>query len=330
MSNNNEHAVAKTEAGLRLDKWLKSRFPGLPFGLTQKLLRKGAIKVNGKKAKTDTRVEPGDMVRVPTLENAYSAPKVTAAKRHNAEDAKVLLNNIIFRDEHIIAVNKPQGLAAQGGTKVNISVDALLDHLKFDAHERPKLVHRIDKDTSGVMLLARDRITANTLMEAFKGKTIQKIYYAVVVGVPEVLEGRITAKLVAKKSFGYTDKAAVDEKEGQFAMTYYKVIDKAAGKKLCLVALAPVTGRMHQLRVHMAHIGHPILGDGKYGGQKAFVEGLGETMHLHSRRAILPSGQDIEAAFPKHMMDTLKLFEFTSSQKELRKEERELLEQMAD
>lgn len=329
MTNNNEHAVGKSEAGLRLDKWLKARFPGLPFGLTQKLLRKGAIKVNGKKAKTDTRVEPGDIVRVPTLENAFTAPTITP-KKHNAEDAKILLNNIIYRDEHIIAINKPQGLASQGGTKVDISVDSLLDHLKFDATERPKIVHRIDKDTTGVMLLARDRLTAKELMEAFKGKTIQKIYYAIVVGVPEKMEGRIVAKLVTKKSLGFTEKTIVDNSEGQFAMTYYKVIEKAAGKKLSFVALAPVTGRMHQLRVHMNHIGHPILGDGKYGASEAFIEGLGETMHLHSRRTILPTGQDIEAPFPKHMMDTLKLFEFTSSQKELRKEERELLEQISD
>ena len=324
----NEHTVSKLDAGLRLDKWLKSRLPGLPFGLTQKLLRKGAIKINGKRAKADARVNPGDIVRVPELENATKAPIAHAPRPPRAEEATLLLDNIIYRDENIIAINKPQGLSTQGGSKVFVSVDALLDHVRFEATERPKLVHRIDKDTSGVLILARNRLVAGNMMEAFQSKTIRKIYYAVVVGVPDLAEGRIEVKLSGKKAFGRIEKASVDEENGQYALTYYKVLDKAAGKKLAWVMLMPVTGRMHQLRVHMEHIGHPILGDGKYGGRDAFIEGLGETMHLHSRRAILPDGTDIEAPFPKHITDTLKLFEFGYNQKELRREEKEMLEQL--
>lgn len=325
MSAPNEHIVSKAEAAMRLDRWLKARLPGLSFGLTQKLMRKGAIKVNGKKAKGDTRVEPGDIVRVPELENAHTPIKY-GPRVHDLEEASVLLDNILYRDDKIIAINKPQGLAAQGGTKVRVSVDALLDHLKFDAPERPKLTHRIDKDTSGVMVLARDRLTATEMMHAFQSKGIQKIYYAAVIGVPEKLEGRITARLAAKKNIGAYERAEVDEKEGKSAITYYKVIDKAAGKKLSWVAMMPLTGRMHQLRAHMAYIGHPIVGDGKYGAAGAFIEGIGETMHLHARRIILPTGQDIEAPFPPHIMETLRLFEFTSKQKELRKEEKEMLD----
>lgn len=319
-----EHIVAKSEAGMRLDRWLKSRLPGLSFSLTQKLMRKGAIKVNGKKAKGDTRVEPGDTVRVPELENAHT-PMKHAPRVHDASEAAVLLDNIIYRDDKIIAINKPQGLATQGGSKVRISVDALLDHLKFGAPDRPKLVHRIDKDTSGVLVLARDRIAANELMHAFKSKDIRKIYYALVVGVPEMLEGKITARLSEKQKFGNSEITVIDEKEGKSAITYYKVIDKAAGKKLSWVAMMPLTGRTHQLRAHMAHIGHPIIGDGKYGRAGAFIEGLADTMHLHARRIILPDGQDIEAPFPQHIMQSLKLFEFSASRKELRKEEREML-----
>lgn len=325
----NEHTVSKTEAGLRLDKWIKARLPGVPFGLTQKLLRKGAIKINGKKAKADVRVEPGDIIRVPTLENAQK-PINHTARPPRAEEAKLLTDNIIFKDARIIAINKPQGLAAQGGSGIRVSVDALLDHIKFEKNDRPKLVHRIDKDTSGILVLARDRLVANDMMEAFKTKTIHKIYYALVVGVPQFEEGRIDVRLAGKKNVGRIEKAVVDEENGQYALTYYKVVDKAAGKKLAWVALMPVTGRMHQLRVHMAHIGNPILGDGKYGGKGAFIEGLGDTMHLHSRRVILPDGTDIEAPFPKHIMETLKLFEFTHTQKELRKTEKEMLAELED
>ena len=327
-NNMNEHTVSKTEAGLRLDKWIKARLPGVPFGLSQKLLRKGAIKINGKKAKADARVEPGDIIRVPTLENTLK-PINHTIRPPRAEEAKLLTDNIIYKDERIIAINKPQGLAAQGGSGIRVSVDALLDHVKFEKTDRPKLVHRIDKDTSGILVLARDRLVANDMMEAFKTKTIRKIYYALVVGVPAMAEGKIDVKLAGKKNVGRIEKAAVDP-DGQYALTYYKVVDKAAGKKLAWVALMPVTGRMHQLRVHMAHIGNPILGDGKYGAKGAFIEGLGDTMHLHSRRVILPDGTDIEAPFPKHIMETLKLFEFTHTQKELRKVEKEMLAELED
>lgn len=323
-----EHVVGKAEAGLRLDKWIKNRLPGLPFGLSQKLLRKGAIKLNGKKAKADARVEAGDTVRLPELENT-TQPRQQEARPPRAEEAKLLLDNIVFQNADIIAVNKPQGLATQGGSGVRVSVDALLDHLRFGEEERPKLVHRIDKDTSGLLLLARRREVAAELMEEFKAKRIQKIYYAVVVGVPQLMEGCIDVKLAAKKQQGRIEKAAVDEERGQVAITYYKVIDHAAGKKLAFVALMPVTGRMHQLRVHMAHIGHPILGDGKYGGKPAFIEGLGNTMHLHARRMVLPDGTDLEAPFAQHFMETLKLFEFTHQRKELRKYEKEMLEELA-
>lgn len=323
-----EHTVSKIEVGLRLDKWIKARLPGVPFGLSQKLLRKGAIKINGKKAKADTRVEAGDIIRVPELENTQK-PINHTVRPPRAEEAKLLTDNIIYKDSRIIAINKPQGLAAQGGSGIRVSVDALLDHLKFEGSDRPKLVHRIDKGTSGILVLARDRIVANEMMESFKAKTVQKIYYALVVGVPEMAEGKIEVKLAGKKNVGRIEKAAVDP-DGQYALTYYKVVDKAAGKKLAWVALMPVTGRMHQLRVHMAHIGHPILGDGKYGAKAAFIEGLGETMHLHSRRVILPDGTDIEAPFPKHIMETLKLFEFPHAQKDLRKIEKELLAELED
>ncbi len=295
------------EAGIRLDRWFRRKFPGTPQSLLQKSLRKGDIRVDGKKAEANTRLLAGQNVTVSYF-NFKPADKPYKPKI-DEKKAEMLKSSVIYKDDDIIAINKPAGLAAQGGTKVGNSVDSLLDALIFEANERPKLVHRIDKDTSGVMILARNTKAASLLTAMFKDKTITKKYWAVVVGTPHPQEGTIKKPIIAKKLVKRAgrkiEKADVDE-FGQSATTIYRTLDVAA-KKAALVELQPITGRMHQLRVHMSFINHPILGDGKYGGKFAFIPGLSERMHLHAHEVVINlKGKKIKitAPLPFHMQET--------------------------
>ena len=331
--------VEQADDGQRIERWLKKNAPHIPYALLQKLFRKGAIKVDGKKVKPSHKVKAGEKVRIPEVEHRENSTENGERKRGSKEEAeKYLLNNILYRDKKLVAINKPAGLAAQGGSGVKVSVDDLLPYLDNPPPNLPpqagggikagefKLVHRIDKDTSGVMIVANGRENAKTMGDRFRDKDIEKIYWAIVVGVPDELEGKIMLPLSSKKSDGKIEKAVVDKEEGKRAVTHYRVIETAA-RQLCWVELRPITGRMHQLRVHMNEIGHPILGDGKYGGKKAFIHGLSNSMHLHAREITLPGyfqgsgardqvsgrkGKDLKitADLPPHMQRTFKLFEF--------------------
>lgn len=330
--------ITVQDAEQRLDRWLKKRRPDIPHGLVQKLLRKGAIKLNGKRAKADVRLQKGDKVTLPDTVEQKATKAVNRRAVPNTEQALQLLDNILAITNDYIAINKPAGLAAQGGSNVKISVDDLTPYLRepwLSLHKAkkklptlgevtsgdmtPKLVHRIDKDTSGIMLLARNDVAARTLTAAFKAKDICKTYWALVVGVPSHRQGKISAPLVAKSAVKKIEKAVVDEEQGKSAVTYYTVVE-AMGSSLAWVALQPVTGRMHQLRVHMAHIGHPIVGDGKYGGKAAFIDGVAEQMHLHARRVqhpkIFGKAMDITASLPPHMRASWKLFDMDANDKE--------------
>lgn len=276
------HFVAPDEAELRLDRWFKRRFPGLAFGHVAKWLRTGQVRVDGKRAKPGDRLRAGQKVRVPPF-TAAPAPVPTPV---SAEDAAALREMVLHRDGRVIALNKPAGLAVQGGSKVRRHIDAMLDALRFDAKQRPLLVHRLDKDTSGVLLLARDARSAKALAESFRSRETEKIYWALVAGVPRPRRGQIKLPL-AKRPGPAGEKVTVDRDEGKRAQTDYAVIDTAA-RKVAWLALRPLTGRTHQLRVHMASLGTPILGDGKYGGEEAFLPGLPAHLHLHARSIAIP------------------------------------------
>ncbi len=307
-------AVEDAEGELRLDRWFKRHFPELGHGRLEKLLRTGQVRIDGKRARAGDRVSAGQTIRVPPL----GEPPAGAASRPSAppirdKDAEALRATLLYRDEDVIVLNKPAGLAVQGGTGTVHHLDGLLDALRYEATERPRLVHRLDKDTSGVLVLARSAAAAAKLGDAFRGKSARKVYWAVTAGVPKPRQGRIDLPL-AKLPGPAGEKMAADE-EGRDAVTYYSVIEEA-GNKAAFVALLPVTGRTHQLRAHCAAIGTPILGDGKYGGAGAHLAGVpgNRALHLHARSISIPhpKGGRLEATapLPPHMAETWKFFGF--------------------
>ena len=300
--------VGADDAGVRLDRWFRRHFPDLAHGQLEKLLRKGQIRVDGARAKANQRLDVGQRIRVPPLRPAAderpkrTAPKVTAA------ESEMLQQAVLHRDDAVLVIDKPAGLAVQGGTGTARHLDAMLDALTFDARERPRLVHRLDKDTSGVLILGRTARAAAALSAAFKARATEKIYWAIVCGRPAQREGTITAPL-AKGGGPGKERVFVDP-DGQRAVTDYVTVD-TAHRQAAWLALRPVTGRTHQLRAHCAYLGTPILGDGKYGGQEAFLSGLplDRQLHLHARRISIanPAGGrlTVEAPIPAHFQRSM-------------------------
>lgn len=277
--------IQDEDAGIRLDKWFKRHYPNVSHTSVEKALRKGQIKVDGKKVKSNHRVSEGEIVRVPPMTEYEREEKPKA--RIDSKYIKIIQESVIYKDDDIIVINKPAGIATQGGVGVRVSIDDLLEYLKFDYENKPKLVHRLDKDTSGILLIARKASSASKLTKSFREKDMEKIYLALVVGIPKELEAKVSYPLLKADIGAGKEKVVVDLENGQNAVTYYKVLERL-GRKLCLVELRPITGRTHQLRVHMAEIGNPILGDGKYGGKDAFIEGLSNKMHLHAYQIKVP------------------------------------------
>jgi len=308
-------AVAAAEADLRLDRWFKRRYPQVTQGHLQKLLRTGQVRVDGKRAKANQRLATGQSVRVPPLPG--DAPPPPEPKSIDAREAKALRERVLHRDDNVMAIDKPAGLAVQGGTRTETHLDAMLDALQFGAPERPRLVHRLDKDTSGVLLLARTGKAATFLTRAFRGKDARKLYWALVAGVPDPPEGEIRLRL-AKRGGKGGERVVPVEDGGQAAVTRLRVIEVAA-KTAAWLALEPLTGRTHQLRVHLAAAGHPIVGDGKYGGSAAFLPGgnIDRRMHLHARRIVVPHPEggtlDVTAPLPEHMARTWRFFGFETT-----------------
>jgi 23S rRNA pseudouridine955/2504/2580 synthase len=307
--------VTEDEDGLRVDRWFKRRFPGLGHGRLEKLLRTGQVRVDGGRCKSNTRLESGQEVRVPPLPFEASKEKKRRTTPHvSSQDLRDIQDTVLHIDRHVIAINKPPGLAVQGGTGTAKHVDALLDGLRFDGKERPRLVHRLDKDTSGVLLLARSAKSAAMLGDAFRSKEARKVYWAIVAGVPRPAMGRMDLSLEKRPGRG-GEKMTADE-EGRRAITDYKIVANAARKASWLV-LEPVTGRTHQLRVHCEAIGTPILGDGKYGGRDAFIAGdspISRKLHLHARGIQIPNPGggilEVIAPLPDHMVKTWRYLEF--------------------
>jgi 23S rRNA pseudouridine955/2504/2580 synthase len=298
-----EHTIEQADTGIRLDRWFKRHHPQLTHVLLEKALRKGEVRLNGRKVKASERVEAGQVITI-GFQLPDSGPKKPKASswKLTAEDAQLMQSFVLFKNAEAIVINKPAGLAVQGGTGIGRSVDGMLDALRFDAKERPKLVHRLDKDTSGVLVLARSANSAAKLMKTFAGKTAEKTYWALVKGAPQVPEGKIDLPLV-KQEEGDIEKVSIDKEEGRRAVTLYRLIERLA-RTAAWLELMPITGRTHQLRVHMAAIGHPIVGDGKYGAKVAFIEGLSNKLHLHARRIVIPGMLDVTAPLPRHMRET--------------------------
>jgi 23S rRNA pseudouridine955/2504/2580 synthase len=305
-----QFTVAGDDHGIRLDRWFKRHLPEASFNLVSRWARTGQLRLDGKRAVPGDRIEEGQVIRVPPAEPPVPATRRPKRERPplSADEAEFARSLVIHRDKAAIVVNKPPGLATQGGTRTERHLDGLLDALTFEAEGRPKLVHRLDKDTSGVVLLARSARAAGHFAKAFSSRTARKVYWALVVGVPSIEDGMIELPIAKQPGTG-GEKMHVDEAEGQPARSRYRVIERA-GNRAAWVELQPFTGRTHQLRVHMAAIGHPIVGDGKYGGPEAFLTGgISRKMHLHSRRIAVdhPDGGkiDIEAELPTHFAESL-------------------------
>jgi 23S rRNA pseudouridine955/2504/2580 synthase len=310
--------VEDGEADLRLDRWFRRRFPALTHGRLEKLLRTGQVRLDGKRAKSSDRVQPGQSVRVPPL-RLETAPARRTAPAVRPEDLAALKGWILHQDKSVIVLNKPAGLPVQGGTKSERNLDAILAAAADRFGGRPLLVHRLDRDTSGVLVLARNPQAARLLAEAFRGKAARKLYWALVAGKPERPHGMIDLPLAKRVgaagervvALDYEEDLDLDEAGARRAKSRYRTIDNAASRVTWL-ALEPLTGRTHQLRVHAAALGTPILGDGKYGGSGAFVrmEGIANQLHLHARRIRLPHPErgtlDLTAAPPPHFTAALK------------------------
>ncbi|MBB6123877.1 RluA family pseudouridine synthase [Sphingobium subterraneum] len=306
--------VAGDDDGIRLDRWFKRHMPEVSFALVSRWARTGQLRVDGARATPGDRLAEGQVIRVPPADTramAEAAPKAKAKAPRpvlSDEETDFAQDMVIHRDEQAIVLNKPPGLATQGGTKTIEHVDGLLDALRFERDDRPKLVHRLDKDTSGALLVARSARSAGFFAKAFSSRTARKVYWAIVVGVPSINDGFIDLPLAKQPGTG-GEKMHVDEAEGLPARTRYRVIERA-GNRAAWVELQPYTGRTHQLRVHLAAIGFPIVGDGKYGGKDAFLTGtISRKMHLHARRIRIdhPDGGkvDVMAELPPHFAESL-------------------------
>jgi len=347
--------VAEDEAGLRIDRWFKRRYPALALSHLAKICRKGEVRVDGKRVETSTRLEQGQKIRIPPLR--LEAPAAPAVKRASPEDAREIAAMTLFEDKDVLVLNKPYGLAVQGGSGTKRHIDGMLESLAR-GDSRPVLVHRLDRDTSGVLLVAKNRRAAADLGEIFRSRQAQKIYWALVEGVPKPAQGRISLYLA--KGAGMSDArggrapggggkassaarrpperdamekmrvARHGEPDAQHSLTYYAIVDKAA-PRCAWLSMKPLTGRTHQLRAHAEAIGHPIFGDPKYGHRpedevrrrdplRAMPEGLERKLHLLARRLALPHPRggtiDATAPLPEHMRKSWEFFGFDAKQRD--------------
>ena len=339
--------VAPDESGMRLDRWFKAHFPDLAFGHLQKLLRSGQVRVDGGRVKTSTRLAPGQAVRVPPIGGGGSVDRPSSAsgaakadpqghsepdrgRRSEREeaaaprlhgktksDADQLRAMLLHEDDQVFVFNKPAGLAVQGGSGLTRHVDAMLEALTDRKGQKPRLVHRLDRDTSGVLVVARTRLAAQKLAESFRHRSTRKVYWALVKGVPKPKQGRISTWL-AKEGTPDGDRMRVARHgtdDASHAVTHYSVVE-TAGQQLAWLSMRPVTGRTHQLRAHAAHIGHPIVGDPKYFNAENWQlpGGMQNKLHLHARRIVMPHPAggtlDVTAPLPQHMQQSWNLLGF--------------------
>ncbi len=306
--------VSDDDDGIRLDRWFKRHMPEVSFNLVSRWARTGQLRLDGKKAIPGDRIEAGQQIRVPPAGAELERPARAVARRDDLTDEEIefVREMVIFEDSGAFVLNKPPGLATQGGTKTTKHLDRLLDGLAGEGG-RPKLVHRLDKDTSGALLVAKTARSAGHFSKAFAGRTARKVYWALVVGVPSLEEGQIDLPLAKQPGTG-GEKMHISEEHGLPARTRWRLVDRA-GNRAAWLELQPLTGRTHQLRAHMAAIGHPIVGDAKYGGAEAFLTGgISRKLHLHARRLRIdaPEGGviDVGAELPTHFAESLAMLGF--------------------
>jgi 23S rRNA pseudouridine955/2504/2580 synthase len=313
--------VEEDEAGMRIDRFLTTRFPQLPFTRVQSIVRKGELRVDGKRAKPNDRLEPGMSVRVPPLKlDAQGERPRSAAK--DATDADFIRSLILYEDAEMMILNKPFGLAVQGGSGTVRHVDGLLEALTGKDGQKPRLVHRLDKDTAGCLIVAKTRLAAATLAKSFRSRSARKVYWALTAGVPRVPQGRISTYLAKEEPTDADARMRVaqhGDEGAAHALTYYAMVDNAA-QKLSWLSLKPVTGRTHQLRAHAAHIGHPIVGDPKYFSIENWElpGGIQNRLHLLARRIVIPHPKtgrpvDVTAPLPPHMAQSWNLLGFDAA-----------------
>jgi len=308
-------SVAADESGMRVDRFFEARFPGLSFSHIQRIIRKGEVRVNGKRTQPKARLEAGQAVRIPPLKVEAPAPRDDAPAAQ--KDRAFLKSIILFEDADVMVLNKPMGLAVQGGSGTTRHIDGMLGALRGPDGQRPRLVHRLDKDTAGCLLVAKTRFAAAALAKTFRSRSARKIYWALVAGVPKPAQGRISTYLAKQEveEDSYMRIAKHGEKDAVHAVTYYALVEPAA-HKFAWISLKPVTGRTHQLRAHMAHVGNPIVGDPKYFNIEnwEFPGGVQNKLHLLARRIAVPHPRggiiDVSAPLPPHMEQSWNLLGF--------------------
>ena len=308
-------SVTADESGMRVDRFFEARFPGLSFSHIQRIIRKGEVRVNGKRTQPKARLEAGQAVRIPPIKVEAPAPRDDAPAAQ--KDRAFLKSIILFEDADVMVLNKPMGLAVQGGSGTTRHIDGMLGALRGPDGQRPRLVHRLDKDTAGCLLVAKTRFAAAALAKTFRSRSARKIYWALVAGVPKPAQGRISTYLAKQEveEDSYMRIAKHGEKDAVHAVTYYAVVEPAA-HKFAWISLKPVTGRTHQLRAHMAHVGNPIVGDPKYFNIEnwEFPGGVQNKLHLLARRIAVPHPRggiiDVSAPLPPHMEQSWNLLGF--------------------
>ncbi|MCJ2107677.1 RluA family pseudouridine synthase [Methylobacterium sp. E-041] len=313
--------VETDEAGMRIDRFLTARFPQLPFARVQSIVRKGELRVDGKRAKPNDRLEPGMAVRVPPLKLDQPADRPRNPVR-DQNDAEYIRSLILYEDADMMVLNKPFGLAVQGGSGTVRHVDGLLETLAGPDGQKPRLVHRLDKDTAGCLIVAKTRVAAATLAKSFRSRAARKIYWALTAGVPRTPQGRVSTYLVKEEPTDADARMRIaqhGEEGATHALTYYATVDQAA-QKVSWLSFKPVTGRTHQLRAHAAHIGHPIVGDPKYFSVEnwALPGGIQNRLHLLARRIVIPHPRtgkpiDVSAPLPPHMAQSWNLLGFDAA-----------------
>ncbi len=311
--------VAAEEAEIRLDRWFRRHFPGLTQGAIERLCRTGQVRVDGRRAAAATRLAAGQAVRVPPLPAGpppalpHGAPRPPPPPDPDA--VRDLARRILYRDGAVLVLDKPVGLPVQGGPGIARHLDGMLEALRDGAAERPRLVHRLDRDTAGVLVLARSAGAAAKLAASFRGREVVKTYWAVVVGRPLAPSGRIDVPLVRTQGARFGRTAPAADGTGASAVTAYRTLD-VTGKRFAWLELTPRTGRTHQLRVHCVALGTPILGDATYGGEPALPPGFPATLHLLARALAIPHPEGgrlmIEAPLPPHMAETFRMLGFTT------------------
>lgn len=306
--------VSADEGGMRLDRFFEARFPGLSFSHIQRIIRKGEVRVNGKRAQPKDRLQSGQSIRIPPLK--LEAPKPKDDAPQGQKDRAFIKSITLYEDDDVMVLNKPMGLAVQGGSGTYRHIDGMLGAFSI-RDQRPRLVHRLDKDTAGCLLVAKTRFAAAALAKTFRSRSARKIYWALVVGVPRPHQGRISTFLAKeeREEESFTRIARHGEEGASHAVTYYAVVETAA-QQLAWLSLKPVTGRTHQLRAHMTHIGHPIIGDPKYFNIENWQlpGGIQNKLHLLARRIAVPHPRggtiDVSAPLPPHMEQSWNLLGF--------------------